>query len=184
MYKNLLRIQVAKAFPETKRGRPTSLTFDDAYDCILRVIQTGMQWRQLKPKEVSYITVFKTMHKWKSAGLFENAYRNLVRLYMKKRRPKFCCVDSTYVKNIYGIDCVGRNPTDRGRKATKVSVAVDDQGVPYSLLCTPANRPDVKLLQDTLSSSITTVLSPTFLERAFWGASSSFSAASSRSRGA
>ena len=37
------------------------------------------------------------------------------------------------------------NPTNRGRLATKLSVVVDDLGVPYSLLCTPANQSDMRL---------------------------------------
>lgn len=163
MFRELLRIQVAKEFPASKRGRSPSLTFDDAYDSILRVIRTGMQWRHLQPAKVSHITVFKTMHKWKRAGVFETAYKNLIRLYMRQRRPKFCCVDSTFVKSVYGVDCVGRNPTDRGRKATKMTAAVDDQGVPYAFLYTPANHSDMKLLESTLASSMTPIASGTQL---------------------
>ncbi len=128
------------------------LTFDDAYENILRVVRTGMQWRQLRPAAVSHITVFKTMHKWIEADLFRAAYQRLLRLYRRQRRPRYCCVDSSFVKNIYGSDCVGRNPTDRGRMATKVSATVDDLGVPYSLLFTPGNQSDMRLLQPTLAA--------------------------------
>ena len=94
------------------RGRPALLGFDDAYDDILRVVRTGMQWRYLRPTAaVAYITVFKTMHKWIDAGLFHTAYVRLLRLYRRHRRPRYSCVDSTFVKNVYGVDCVGRNPT-------------------------------------------------------------------------
>ena len=124
MFKNVLRIQVEKYFPRNVRGRPSLLTFDDAYDDILKVVRTGMQWRHLTPKHVSFITVFKTMHKWIAADLFRTAYQTLLRLYSRKRRPRYYCVDSSFVKNIYGSDCVGRNPTDRGRKATKMSAIV------------------------------------------------------------
>ena len=58
------------------------------------------------------------------------------------------------MKNVYGVDCVGRNPTDRGRKATKLFAAVDDQGIPYSLLCTPANQSDMRLRQPTRAAAI------------------------------
>jgi len=115
MFKNVLRIQVEKYFPRNVRGRPSLLTFDDAYDDILKVVRTGMQWRHLTPKHVSFITVFKTMHKWVAADLFRAAYQTLLRLYSRKRRPRYYCVDSSFVKNIYGSDCVGRNPTDRGQ---------------------------------------------------------------------
>ena len=152
MFKNILRIHVERTFPTPKRGRPVRLTFDEAYENILRVVRTGMQWRQLRPATVSHITVFKTMHKWIEADLFRAAYQRLLRLYRRQRRPRYCCVDSSFVKNIYGSDCVGRNPTDRGRMATKVSATVDDLGVPYSLLFTPANQSDMRLLQPTLAA--------------------------------
>jgi hypothetical protein len=38
--------------------------------------------------------------------------------------------------------------------ATKLSAAVDDEGVPYSLLCTPGNQSDMRLLQPTLAAAI------------------------------
>ena len=31
-------------------------------------------------------------------------------------KPSYYCVDPTFVKNLYGTEVLGRNPTDRGRK--------------------------------------------------------------------
>ena len=155
MFQNLLRIQVEAHFPKNTRGRPALLSFDDAYDDILKVVRTGMQWRQLQPKHVSFITVFKTMHKWNKADVFRVAYQNLLRLYSRRRRPRYYAVDSSFVKNIYGSDCVGRNPTDRGRKASKMPCIVDDLGVPFGVLFTPANQSDLKLFDSTLNSTLT-----------------------------
>ena len=164
MYRNILRIAVREAFPYCRRGRPALLTFDDAYDDILRVVRTGMQWRHLRSAAgVSHTTVFRTMHRWIDAGLFRVAYERLLRLYRRRRRPRYCCVDSSFVKSIYGVDCVGRNPTDRGRMATKLSAAVDDDGIPYSLLCTPANHSDVRLLEPTLAAAMVPAPSGTLL---------------------
>ena len=49
MFKNLFRIAVQQAFPLQKRGRPALLSFDEAYDDILRVVRAGMQRRYLRP---------------------------------------------------------------------------------------------------------------------------------------
>ena len=54
--------------------------------------------------------------------------------------------NTTAYKNIYGKDCVGKNPTDRGRKATKLSVIVDEKGVPHSLHASEGNVSDMKLM--------------------------------------
>ena len=60
-------------------------TRDVAYESILKVTRTGVQWRQLQPKNVSSITVFKTMHKWIAADLVRTVYRRLLRLYARSR---------------------------------------------------------------------------------------------------
>ena len=62
-FKTMLRLEVERSFPVQRRGRPPLLTFDEAYESILKVTRTGMQWRELQPKNVSFITVFKTMNK-------------------------------------------------------------------------------------------------------------------------
>ena len=103
-------------------------------------------------------------------GLFKAAYHCMLRLH--SRRRLICAIDSSFVKNVYGRDCIGRNPTDRGRAATKLSVLVDDLGVPLSLLFTPANCSDARLMDPTLEAAIlkppvgtphTTVLSATVI---------------------
>jgi transposase len=47
---------------------------------------------------------------------------------------------------------------------TKLSVVVDDGGTPYSLLCTPANLSDIRLLQPTLAAVTVSVPLSTALD--------------------
>ena len=49
---------------------------------------------------------------------------------------------------------IGRNPTDRGRNATKVSALVDQDGLPLSLVFFPANHSDYNTVDGTLAQSI------------------------------
>ena len=137
---------MSRLHPYSVKGRPRLLHFEEAFDSIVRVVRTGMQWRQLRPPTVSYMTVFKTMYLWIKARAFETAYTRLLRLYRRHRRPKFCCIDSSYVKNIYGRNYTGRNPTDRGRRATKLSVIVDDQGIPQLYRHKQGNRYELYVL--------------------------------------
>ena len=157
LFKDIFRICVEARFPPKlpgTRGRPPLMTFDEVYDCLLHVIRTGTQWRYVKPANVSYMTVYKTMQKWMRANLYEIAYNNFLAQYRKKRKARYYAIDSTYVKNVYGITCTGRNPTDRGRKATKLSTIVDDIGVPYCILLTPANMSDFRLFEPTLKKTL------------------------------
>lgn len=88
-----------------------------------------------------------------SKGVFEHAYAKALYTYQKLSPAKQYCVDSSYVKNRYGRVGVGKNHTDRGRKALKLSVVSDDSGMVVGACCHPGNRPDVVLLEDTLRSA-------------------------------
>ena len=119
---------------------------------IVAVLESGMAWRHLKMLPgPSFGTVHRHFLKWARAGVFQSAYRSLLKLYSRKsRRGEYHCIDTTFVKSFYGRDGVGRNPTDRGRKATKVSAIVNDEGVPLSIAFFAANVSDYSTVQDTL----------------------------------
>ena len=95
---------------------------------------------------------------WSRAGIFiEQAYSTYCfRLENSKRarRRKYVSIDSTYVKNQFGIYGFGRNPTDRGRKATKVSALVDERGTLLALSCHCANIHDTQTVKDTIGSTL------------------------------
>jgi putative transposase len=56
---------------------------------------------------------------------------------------------------------VGKNPTDRGKKGTKRSLLVDDQGGPLGLVIDGANRHAPKLLRATIEAIVVAGPEPT-----------------------
>jgi len=94
--------------------------------------------------------------KWTAAGVFERAYAAVLRLERRplKRNVRIECIDSSYVKSIYGRDCNGRNLTDRGRNATKVSAIVASDGVPVALAFFPGNTSDQRTVEVTLCARL------------------------------
>jgi putative transposase len=56
---------------------------------------------------------------------------------------------------------VGKNPTDRGKKGTKRSLLVDEQGGPLGLVIDGANRHDTKLLRATIEAIVVERPGPT-----------------------
>ncbi len=48
----------------------------------------------------------------------------------------------------------GANPTDRGKCGTKRSLLVDGEGMPLAVVIGPANRTDMKLLEETLAAVV------------------------------
>ena len=56
-------------------------------------------------------------------------------------------INTTTVKNVGGADCVGKNPTDRGRLGTKISILLDERKIAVSEpTIFPANVHDCKTL--------------------------------------
>lgn len=138
--------------PASRYGRKRALSDRDALVHIFTLLRTGMQWRELN-SSVHCTTVLRRFHDWKRLGVFEQAYKKAFDTYQKLRPTKRYCVDSSYVKNRYGRVGLGKNHTDRGRKALKLSVVSDDSGMVVGACCHPGNRPDVVLLDDTIRSA-------------------------------
>jgi hypothetical protein len=59
-------------------------------------------------------------------------------------------IDTTMIKNLAGTDCVERNPTDRGRLGSKMSVVCDMNRVAVGCVMYPANHADCKTVQNTI----------------------------------
>ena len=57
---------------------------------------------------------------------------------------------TSYIKNVLGGDVIGRNHTDRGRLATKLSAITDDLGVVLRFELFPGNRSGQKVLPQTI----------------------------------
>jgi putative transposase len=56
---------------------------------------------------------------------------------------------------------VGKNPTDRGKPGTKISLLVDEHGGPLGAVIEGANIPDCKLLEATIEAIVVERPEPT-----------------------
>jgi len=142
---NIILCHIADRFTPSPLGRPNCEPAI-VLEYVLLVLRSGMAWRHLQQTRCpyDYRTVYSFFRRWSRQRIFASAYQALYKLYTRRYRPKYHCIDSTYIKSIYGRDCVGRNPTDRGRRATKLSAIVDDRGIPISLFFCPGNTSDFK----------------------------------------
>ena len=154
--KTVLKSFVDKAFPISKTGRPRSATTEELIDHIFILLKTGTQWRLLPTGDkVSWQTVHRHFQKWSKEGIFQRTYDHLLKLYCTKfsKTRQFIITDCSFVKNIFGIDCLGPSPVDRGRKASKLSIIVDEQGIVWSATFHPGNKSDPKAFLHTLSQA-------------------------------
>lgn len=142
----------ARLVPPKATGRPRFDAKDMLRQMVL-VLESGMSWRHLGrcTSGADFRTVHRHFTLWSRLDVFKASYSALLRLYSRKtRRGEYHCIDTSYVKSIHGRDCVGRNPTDRGRRATKLSAIVDDTGIPLSLVAFSGNTSDYKTVDATL----------------------------------
>ena len=84
--------------------------------------------------------------------VFEDAFKNLAKLYSQTRQQA-PVVDSMFVKNIFGKEVVGRNHTDRGRNAVKVSLLTDTSGIPLAATYQMPNKHDSTTLNHLLDAA-------------------------------
>ena len=150
LVRNIILLHATKHSAPCRLGRKKG-EMHIVLDYILLVLKSAMAWRHLKYTKCpyDYRTIHRYFRQWTVCGVFKDAYLALYRLYRAKRRSKYHCIDSSYVKSIYGRDGTGRNPTDRGRQATKLSAIVDDLGVPHALYFCTANMSDYRTVEAT-----------------------------------
>lgn len=112
--------------------------------------------RDLKRYGITYSTVYSRINVWNKNNVFKNAIADMrsqyseAQLSMDKSYFKVLITDTTLIKNIQGRDLIGKNSTDRGRSATKISAIVDSQQIPIAHTIHPANFSDILAGKETL----------------------------------
>jgi len=125
-------------------GRPRSLSFSYILDRILFLLSSGCQWSRLPVSNGSWKSIYHYFSLWSKHHLFQHAYDDLLRVYFKIRpRSSTRIVDTSFVKNVFGQECVGPSPFDRGRNATKCPLL---QTTLVSLLPSPFIRATVMIV--------------------------------------
>lgn len=138
--------------------RHRKLSNRDAFQQLCFVLRTGASWKDVPVVGISFHTVYKRFMQWVNAGVLHSVWRCLLGEYAEAKLSlnpgwfKDLFIDTTLIKNIAGTDCVGRNPTDRGRKGSKVSVLCDSDCIAVSCVHYPANRSDCKTVSDTVDA--------------------------------
>ncbi len=88
---------------------------------------------------------------WSKARLFENVFYSFAQT-VSQAGGGALVLDTSFVKNVHGCDVLGPNPTDRGRKASKVSLLTDSRGTPLCAVLHRANKNDSLTLKHTLET--------------------------------
>jgi putative transposase len=145
-----------------KGGRPR---MDDrkAFEAIIYVLRTGIQWNALPRELGASSTVHDRFQEWEEAGLFLALWQAGLSEYdeIEGIEWEWQSVDGAMTKAPLGQDAIGPNPTDRGKQGVKRSMLTDGAGIPLALVVDGANRHDSKLLVATLEGIVIARPEPT-----------------------
>jgi putative transposase len=138
-----------------KGGRPR---MDDrqAFEAIVYVLRTGIQWNALPREMGASSTVHDRFQEWEQAGVFQALWQAGLSAYDEFQgiEWEWQSVDGAMTKAPFGTAATGANPTDRGKRGVKRSLLTDGAGIPLALVVDGANRHDVKLLTATLDGIV------------------------------
>jgi putative transposase len=145
--------------PATQRG-PGRPRADDhaALDGIWYVLWTGCQWKAIQRDwfGVCSSTLHERFQTWQRLGVFDQILRIMVKFYAKKRsiKWKWQSIDSKSCPAPLGGEQTGRNPTDRGKRGSKIHLLVDKRGAPLAVFITGANSHDKWSADDLIISIV------------------------------
>ena len=129
-----------------KSGRPRIFSPEQLLTLLVHMCKTSQPWSVLHTK---YKTLHRNFRQLTVSGAFLEIQQRISRAYTARRPARHHITDTSYIKNVLGHDVVGRNHTDRGRLASKLSTVTDDIGVVLLFQLFPGNKSDQKVLPET-----------------------------------
>jgi putative transposase len=124
-----------------KGGRPR-LPDRQAFEAIVYILRTGIQWNALPRELGASSTIHDRFQQWERAGLFKALWQAGLVAYdeLMGIEWEWQAADGTMSKAPFGGAATGPNPTDRGKLGTKRSLLTDGAGLPLALVIDGANR--------------------------------------------
>jgi putative transposase len=152
--------KIKKVLPEAPKHRSPGRPRADnraVLNGIWYVLWTGCQWKAVHKSwfGVCSSTLHERFQTWQRQGVFAQIMRIMVKFYAKKRtiKWKWQSIDSKSCPAPLGGEQTGKNPTDRGKRGSKIHILVDQRGAPLAVVLTGANEHD-KWSADDLVVSI------------------------------
>lgn len=141
--------------PSTKAGPGRPRASDRAaLNGIWYVLWTGCQWKAIQRSwfGVCSSVIHERFQTWREAGIFDQVLVTMVQFYAERLGVgwKWQSIDSGSRPAPLGGTETGKNPTDRGKRGSKIHILVDEQGAPLALQISAANQHDKWSADDLL----------------------------------
>jgi transposase len=114
-----------KSYQRKPGGGRKPLPDRQAFEGIVFVLRTGIQWNALPARFGSSSAVHRRFLHWERCGLFRQIWQAGLAEYdgMHGIAWEWQSVDGALHKAPLALECVGPNPTDRGKKWTQAQLA-------------------------------------------------------------
>jgi len=164
--------KIKKLFPKLPKKRGPGRPRADnraVLNGIWYVLWTGCQWKAV-PKVLFGVcssTLHNRFQEWQCTGLFAKIMRIMAKYYARQHNIgwRWQSIDSKSCPAPLGGTQTGKNPTDRGKKGSKIHLLVDEQGAPLAIHITGANEHDKWSADDLIISIVVPRPSPAKCEQ-------------------
>ena len=145
-----------------KRGPKCKISYHKIFNYILKVLYTGMQWKELpidinpetKQPEIHYSNVYKHFAKWQTDGSWESAFHSSVEVLAKEGKLDMSVIhgDASNTVAKKGGDGIGYSG-HKHQKGEKTMAIIDNNGNMLSpMIVASVNQSDTTLLPYSLNN--------------------------------
>ena len=103
---------------------------------ILEVLDNCSYWNRYKKGDLSGEYLRKHHKLYTKWGVYGCLYKIILEIYLKRDKYfklKEQSIDSTFIRNLYGVELIQRNPCYKSKNGIKVSAIDDRNGVAHSI---------------------------------------------------
>ena len=120
------------------------------------MLKSGVSYRDYRGP-IKRSTLYFHLKFFRDNEIFQKIYISLLLIYFKKNKMgklKYQIIDSSFIQNINGIDCIGRNKYFKNKKGTKISFIIDDKKIPISIVLDKGNVNDGQFIEKHLQNML------------------------------
>lgn len=127
-------------------------TLKNIIDDIIYVLKTGISWRNIR-STINYNTLYWHFRRFVKFDIFKKVYLSLIKKY-SNNITNIHIIDSTFIPNKFGKDKIARNVFYKSKNGTKISLIIDSNNIPISVILKPGNIHDVNFIDEHMKDII------------------------------
>lgn len=131
-------------------------TLEGLLDDIIYVMKTGVPWRKLR-STLGWSSVYYHFQRFVKHRIFSKLFIIIRNRYLKTHPMSHFLIDTSFIPNRYGRQCLGRNQFYKNKRGNKISALTDINGVPLSILIGSGIKHDIHFIRPHLNQVQKTV---------------------------